>query len=245
MAVLIITLSAQAQIRRIDTVHFDEIHIPRQRTSLSASDYMYTISIKSFALEHFPQLLNQPIPGELHRSYLNGLMFKFNDKQISYRISGSFFNKGDISSNNVHNDMSTSASGRLQNIAIKLGFEKNMTYTRLQPYFGMDIGYMRQEYEGKTHPRLNTYVNVASENFLDRKNSILLSGFIGLKFHIASYFTLAAEANVNGAYSFQKTDYSNDNGGELQFRQDNRNKWEYFFSPLGMLSLQFNFGSIY
>lgn len=244
-AFLMITLSAHAQVSRIDTVNFNHIHIPKQQTSASASDYMYTVSIRSFAMEQFPQLLNQPIPGDLHTSYLNGLMFKFNDNQISYRISGTFFNKKDVSLDNVHNEMSTRASGRLQNIAIKLGFEKNITYTRLQPYFGFDIGYMGQKYEGKTYPQVSSYANVASEDVLDRKNSILLSGFIGLKFNIVPCLSLAAEANANGAHSFQKTDYSNSTGEGLQFRQDKGNKWEYFLSPLGMLSLQFHFSSIY
>ncbi|WP_028296035.1 hypothetical protein [Olivibacter sitiensis] len=244
--VLSYTLGSYAQVRRIDTLTFENTYLPRQQQSTSPSDFMYSIAVRAFALEQFPQLLNQPVPGDLFASYLNGLMFKFNDNQFSYRLYASYFDKKNVNLDNVDNDLSKRANGHLKNLALKIGFEKNLTYTKLQPYFGFDIGYMRQHFDGNTQLMLAGAPdsNDFEENTIDRKNTALLSGFIGIKLNITSQFTLLAEANANTTYSFQKTDVSSENSEGFQFQQKQKEKWEYFFSPIGQIGIQFNFGSI-
>lgn len=221
------------QVTRIDTVSYKPIVIPTNSQKSHSSDFLYSIAVRSFALEQFPRLLDQTANEHFFSSAFNGLMFKFNDNQISYRISGAHYNN-DISINSSCNNCED-INGKLINTTIKIGFEKNLTYTRIQPYFGIDLGYSNQKY---------TSDEDALNRTIDRKNAALASPFIGVKLNILPFITVSAESNMTVAYSFQKTERN-------QFSEipssniTDKKRWEYFFAPVGILSLQFNFGSLY
>ncbi|MGK9120321.1 hypothetical protein [Olivibacter jilunii] len=225
-----------AQITRIDTLVYKPIHIP-QKQGPRFSEFLYSVGLRAFAYEQFPKILDQTTREHFYSSAFNGLFFKFNDNQISYRIAGSYFDK-DVSLNG--NCINCSGNGNLKNTTIKIGFEKNITYTRLQPYFGLDLGYTYQKYKGSYMN--GSDINVTNDAVIDRKDAILASPFIGLKFNIIPTVTIAAESNLTVAYSFQKIEIAHD---ETTEKRPTEKGWEYYFGPVGILSVQFNFGNLY
>lgn len=232
---LISVTIAKGQVVRIDTTSHQPVRIPGNLQKPYSSEFMYSVAIRAFALEQFPQIFNNPEREQFYSSAFNGLTFKFNDNQISYRITGIYFNN-DISSNRSCLNCE-SINGKLQNTVLKIGFEKNITYTRIQPYFGLDIGYINQKY---THETPYSSVEQSQQEVVDRKNSALASPFIGIKFNVLPYLTVAAESNFTIAYSYQKTERAH-----APDTPHTREKWEYFFAPVGSLGIQFNFGAIY
>lgn len=222
-----------SQVTRIDTLSYKPITIPKNDQKSYSSDFLYSIAIRAFAFEQFPRILNQTANERFFSSAFNGLMFKFNDNQISYRISGAHYGN-DISINSSCNNCEN-INGKLKNTTIKIGFEKNLTYTRIQPYFGFDLGYSNQKYTSNEDE---------SNRTVDRKNSVLASPFIGVKVNILPFITVAAESNMTVAYSFQKTERNQFTEAATSNITDKKS-WEYFFAPVGILSVQFNFGSLY
>lgn len=222
-----------SQVTRIDTLSYKPIVIPSNAQKSHSSDFLYSIAVRSFALEQFPRILNQTANEHFFSSAFNGLMFKFNDNQISYRISGSHYNN-DVSINSSCVNCED-INGKLQNTTIKIGFEKNLTYTRIQPYFGIDLGYINQKYTSNAEVVNRT---------IDRKNAALASPFIGVKVNILPFITVTAESNMSIAYSFQKTERNQISETPSSDITDKKS-WEYFFAPVGIISLQFNFGSLY
>lgn len=234
---------AKAQITRLDTINNDRVDLMRYADFAYTPEFMYTISLRTYALEQFPQILNQPGNDNFYSSGFNGLMFKFNDNQISYRLSGSYFNR-DIAFDNTCRTCEFSA-GKLQNTLLKVGFEKNLNYSRIQPYFGIDLGYSNQKYSGSIE-NVADVTSTTSQGTIDRKNSALASPFIGIRLNIIPRLSIAAESNMAIAYSYQKTQRNTVlEANRIQNNEVNNNKWEYFFSPVGMLSLQFHFGSLF
>lgn len=233
---LISSFLVHAQVTRIDTVTYKPIKMP-QKQGPRFSEFLYSVGIRTFAYEQFPKILDQTTREHFYASAFNGLFFKFNDNQISYRIAGSYFNK-DISLDG--NCINCSGIGNLKNTNFKIGFEKNITYTRLQPYFGLDIGYTYQKYKGSYTNGGD--INSMDASVIDRKDAILASPFIGLKLYIIPSVTIAAESNLSVAYSFQKVEIAS---GETTERRPTKKSWEYYFGPVGILSIQFNFGNLY
>src|SRR3546814_9237720 len=80
-----------AQVTSIDTIDYPDPVIPKSNTYNFNTDYWYTVAVRAYAYEQFPQLLNQPSGQPYHSSYLNGLLFKINDNQISYRLQAAHF----------------------------------------------------------------------------------------------------------------------------------------------------------
>ncbi|QNL50355.1 hypothetical protein H8S90_01635 [Olivibacter sp. SDN3] len=232
---LLAVFISRSQVVRIDTASHNQIHVPNNLQKPYSSEFMYSVALRAFALEQFPQIFNNPEREQFYSSAFNGLTFKFNDNQISYRITGIYFNN-DVSSNkNCLN--CEQIGGKLQNTALKIGFEKNITYTRIQPYFGLDIGYMNQKYAREEY---NSLAEQSQQEVIDRKNSALASPFIGIKFNVLPYLTVVAESNFTIAYSYQKTERASSPD-----TPHSREKWEYFFAPVGSLGIQFNFGTLY
>ena len=98
-----------------------------------------------YGIEEFPKVLNQEGSNEYMRPFLSGLIFKYNDNQISYRLSGSFYSD-DITFKNQCAQCEE-ANGKLSDNSLKLGFEKTFIYANLQPYFGFDAGFRRNTFK--------------------------------------------------------------------------------------------------
>jgi len=225
-----------AQVTNIDTVDYPDPIIPKSNTYNFNTDYWYTVAIRAYAYEQFPLLLNQPSGQPYHSSYLNGLLFKINDNQISYRLQAAHF-RNDITFDNECEGCLPQVTGKLSNTAIKVGLEKSVNYSRVQPYFGGDLGFMFQQ--------LNTRgfgnATVFSE---DTKNALLFSPFVGAKVYVVPRVAVGVEANFNIAYTYQKVNsYTDDSSAGIP-SQVRRYRWEYFFAPVAAITLQYSFGMI-
>ena len=225
----------RAQVTRIDTVEYPAITIPNKKTHHFNTDYGYTLAVRTYALEQFPQLLNQPSGQPFHASYFNGLLFKINDNQISYRLQAAYFNN-DIKFDNECDGCFPQVAGKLQNTAVKIGAEKSLNYSRLQPYFGADVGFMVQKFTTKGFES-----PVFAE---DNKNALLLSPFVGLKLYLVQRISIGAEANFNLAYTYQKINNYNDQSFTGAPNQTKRYRWEYFFGPVAALTVQYHFSML-
>ena len=241
LAFLIITsLTAQAQIRRIDTIDTKDINL-RPSQFKSQRLFLYTIGVKAYGLEEFPKLLNQVKSNDLVPTSMNGVILKLNDNQISYRLSATFYSK-DITFKNECEECEE-AKGKLKDFSTRIGFEKNFVYGTFQPYLALDLGYRRNSFDGevKNAGTLN-YTNPYNVNTL--KNGFLISPNFGLKVTPIDHITIALETGIGLLYSYEKQErITQDMSRTRSFSKFN--KWEFLLSPVSMLSLQFNFGLVY
>lgn len=229
----------KAQIVRIDTVESTYVYKKAKSSNiLTKTAYNYSLGIKGLGFEQFPKILNQVNSGEYITSYFTGFIFKSNDNQFSYRLSGNFYNK-DISFKNECEECEQT-DGRLADFMIKLGFEKNLTYTFLQPYIGFDIGFRRNVFKGQS-------VNAGVVNYLDapydvdtEKNGAVAGPVFGVKLHLINHLSISAESAFDLMYSFERREkYIQDAARTNELQRFRR--WELLSRPLAILSLQYNF----
>lgn len=187
--------------------------------------YNNSIGVQAFGVLQVPKILNESNKDKYINTYFNGLMIKFNDNQISYRISGSYFNK-DINFNDVD-----ATVGKIKDYTFKVGFEKNFNYSRIQPYFLMDLGYRSNEFDGTVNT--TTLANIS-------KSGILLAPGFGLKLNVLKALTLFAEGNLE-FYYFQSKDDTNVQGSSTH-TISKYYKSQFLLNPL-TAGLQFHFGS--
>lgn len=227
-----------AQVVRIDTVTYPTPIIPKKTAKNNFNtDYLYTLAIRAYGYEQFPQVLEQA-DQQFLSSYFNGILFKLNDNQIGYRLQVNYLDRN-ISFDNGCQGCAF-ANGRLQNTAVKAGIEKSINYSRIQPYLGADVGFMTQKFRGSS-----TNYGTAEQVFTeDIKNALLFSPLVGFKFYLIPQVAIGAEANLNIAYTYQKTNAFSDESRSGAPYQTKRYKWEYFFAPVAAISLQYNFGLI-
>ncbi|WP_256012475.1 hypothetical protein [Desertivirga xinjiangensis] len=243
LLLLLIPFISQSQIRKVDStlirVASRNTDFPKYKTQKL---YSYTIGIKAFGYEEFPKILNQVDAEEFKKQYLSGLILKINDNQISYRISGNFFSDR-ISFRNECAECEE-VEGKLSDNALRLGFERNFMYSAVQPYFGFDIGFRRNIFKGKSRAIENS--GYPSYDVKTQKNGFSLAPLFGLKFNIVNHFTIAAESSLDLLYSYEKQEktYFGENFNRTPTFTD-YTKWEFLFKPVGMLSLQYNFGELY
>lgn len=203
--------------------------------------YSYTVGFKLLSYEAFPKILDQQNADELRRSAFNGLILKYNDNQISYRLSGNFFSDR-ISFQNRCSGCEQ-VSGRLTDNQIKIGFEKNFVYSAIQPYAGLDLGIRRSVFKGSTGSVPGS-LSAPLSQIRTEKNGISASPVIGIKLNLIDHLTLAAETTVDILYSYERQETAAEASPNTALLRKYY-KWEYLLKPVGMLSIQYNFGAIY
>lgn len=228
------SFTASAQVTRIDTASHT-IPPPPQRTSYTFNtDYLYTIALKVYGYEQLPLILDQSSGQPYHHTYVNGFMFKFNNNQLSYRLQASYFDR-DITFGNECEGCYT-ANGSVNNTMFKAGIEKNINYLRVQPYFGLDLGFITQKFDGRITQSENS-----TTNKLDKKSAYLASPFLGIKFYLVPQLALGVEASLNVAYSHQRTTTENTGNPPVE---TSKYRWEIFSAPVAGITLQYSFGSM-
>ena len=195
----------------------------------TAADYNYSIGIKALSIVQLPKILNQTRPQDYTTTYANGVMVKFNDNQISYRISGNYF-RDDIKFDNNYE----TASGTVTDYSFKIGFEKNFTYSRIQPYFAFDLGYRSNRFTGQLQPNGAPSIN---RNADVSKSGLLISPAIGLKINILPQLLLFAESNLDFYFSYERQDTSEPNSTSRSVTT--YNKLESLLNPISA-GLQFH-----
>lgn len=231
---------ALPQVTRIDTVKTaPDIFFPKQRGNTAIQNsFTFTAAIKVFGIEQFPKILSQTNSSDQHTSFFNGLLFKFNDNQISYRFSGSLNNETIRFSNEC--DDCENTEGKLNDYQIRTGFEKSILYTRLQPYFGAEIGYRSNKFKGNSKAAGSTY-SVTPYDVVAEKNGITFGPLAGIRVNLIDHFTISTEAGLDVFYSYERQ--------EKTFRDFNRTKtvqtyksMDFLTRPVASFSIQYNFG---
>lgn len=203
--------------------------------SQSQNDYSYSAGIDLFSYREYPKLLNEVRNSESYRvSGFKGLTFKFNDNQISYRLLGAIYSNNDYSFKNMCTDCET-VTGKFRQFTTKLGFERNIIYGLIQPFYGLDLGFKKISFSGTSRDQGNTPLyDVEIE-----KNGGVIYPFLGFKVNfIKARLTFSAEAGIDMLYSHDKETKITANSLTV----DNYKRWGFYNKPLGMLGLQYNFG---
>ena len=184
-----------------------------------------SISVRAFGIMQVPKIQNESKKDNYVNGYLNGISLKFNDNQISYRLSASHL-KDDIDVMESDN-----GTGEIQDYSIKMGFEKNFNYGIVQPYFVSDLGYRSHEFEGVVNSSTSTKVT---------KHGFTLAPGFGIKFNIHKQLTLFAEGNVEFFYFQNKLETT---AAGSTARNINKNyQSQFMLNPL-FTGLQFHFGN--
>ncbi|HTN22089.1 MAG TPA: hypothetical protein VL125_16535 [Pelobium sp.] len=203
----------------------------------SQSDSNYSIGLKLLSIDEQPKLLNEVRDNsKFYTSGLNGLMLKVNDNQISYRFSVYGFKKGDYSFTNECSNCEI-VKGKYNSLDLQVGFERSLIYSRVQPFYGVDMGYKRVTFSGKSYDK-ETDAFIYNVNI--EKNAVTFNPFIGIKYNIVRALTLSAEAGFDFIRTNDKEIKTQANNDPLS--RNNFSRWQYNSRPLAQLSLQFNFG---
>ncbi len=203
-------------------------------------NYNYTIAAKGFTVIQLPKIFNQDAQKFLTGG-LNGGMIKFNDNQINYRLSGSYFNQSpSFDSGCISCDL---LNGKVKDYTFKIGFERNMNYALVQPYFAFDMGYRFNQFQGMVNS-MNNKRNITAVNTLeDTKSGVTAGPVIGFKINPTPQISFFAEGSMEFYYAYvrQTTILQDDSG----LRTQNKfNRGEFLLNPVS-IGIQFHLGNKY
>lgn len=211
-------------------------------------DYYYSIGLKGYSMIQLPKVLNQKSSKDFTEVWGHGLMVKFNDNQFSYRLSGSYLNKKTRLVNNCVN--CEAADGKVIDYIFKVGFEKNLTFSRIQPYLGLDIGYRSNRFEGvliNTNPALasarqESAMAAMEPNSVEAtKMGFVAAPVIGVKINPLPVLSIYAEGGLDYFISYERQEtVTNDASNTVSLRKFN--KTEFLLNPL-TVGLQIHLGS--
>ena len=214
--------------------------------SQMSGDYNYTVAARGYTLMQMPKILNESDSYKLTEAPFNGVMFKFNDNQISYRINATYYNKSKSFYNNC--ETCEAADGKLVDYSFKVGFEKSFNYSRIQPYFGVDLGYRSNRFSGlmQNNNELKSSASFASIEgpALDieaTKSGLVLVPFLGFKVNVITQLSFFAEANLDYFYSYERQESVTKDANNTR-TLDKYYKSEFLFNPVS-LGLQIHLGS--
>lgn len=194
----------------------------------NTADYNYSIGVKVFSMVQLPKILNQTNVQNYTNVYGNGLFVKFNDNQISYRLNGNYFRDNIKFDNNYE-----TANGTVTDYSFKIGFEKNFTYSKIQPYFAFDLGYRSNRFTGTLQSNGTASIN---RNADISKSGLVVSPSVGLKINILPQLLLFAESNLDFYFSYERQDISEPNSTSRTV--NTYNKLESLLNPISA-GLQF------
>jgi hypothetical protein len=215
-------------------------------SSQMSGDYNYSIGARAFTLMQMPKILNESESYDLVQAPYNGAFFKFNDNQISYRIGGTYYNKSKSFYNNC--ETCEAADGKLTDYSFKVGFEKNFNYSRIQPYFGIDLGYRSNRFSGLIQNN-NVLKGAVSKAALDgptskveaTKTGLVLAPFLGFKINVIDQMSFFAEANLDYFYSYERQEAVTQDANNTR-TLNKFYKSEFLFNPVS-IGLQVHLGS--
>jgi len=204
----------------------------------TGADFNYSIAARGFSLMQLPKILNQTNTQDYTKMYGNGAILKFNDNQISYRISGNYFRDPSVRFQNTCETCEI-ASGKVTDYSFKIGFEKNFNYSRFQPYFAFDLGYRSNRFTGILTPT-NGSIGTTNQSADATKNGLVITPTLGFKVNIIPYLSIFAESSLDFYYSYEKQDITPINVADRTVTTFN--KWEFLLNPVSA-GIQFNFNS--
>lgn len=191
-------------------------------------NYNYSLGLRAYSLLQFPKILNQTNADDFTESAVYGAMLKFNDNQLSYRISVNYLDK-DQTFNNQCNTCQI-ASGKVKDFQAKIGFEKTINYSTLQPYLGFDLGFRSTNFNGELdqNPPTSTHYNAESS-----KNGFTFGPVLGFKLNLIKQLSFFAETSLDFYYSYERQEtIQNDANNTRTFTK--YNKLETLFNPVSL-----------
>jgi len=196
--------------------------------AFSQANSTYSIGLNAFSMMQLPRISNQD-PLKYITTNFNGGIFKINDRQISYHLSGSFVNqfvefKDDCTNCEL-------GKGKVTDYQVKLGFEKSLNYSRIQPYISFDVGYRYNRFNG-IQDYINLQRTIAAVSQLETvKNGLTLSPSLGLRITPIDLISIFAEGSFEFYYSNLHTKLiAKDLSATVT--QNSENKKEFLFTPL-------------
>ncbi|MBD3748816.1 MAG: hypothetical protein IE931_04925 [Sphingobacteriales bacterium] len=208
-----------------------------QAFSQSQTNAEYSIGLKIISLEELPKILNEvKSTSKYYLSPLNGLIFKANDNQISYRFQVYTYKNNNFTFENECKNCEI-VTGNYKSLDIKLGFERSIVYSDLQPFYGLDFGFQKINFDGASrNPGNSTLLYNANVE----KNGALFYPFIGLKYNFFKALTISVETGIDFYYSDDKEIKSSPNNTLIS--QNHYRRWEFNTRPIGLLSFEYSFG---
>ena len=172
--------------------------------SQMSGDYNYSLAVRAYSMMQMPKILNQKKNEEFKDVSFSGGMLKFNDNQISYRLGGGYM-KRDV---RVVNNCATceEANGKIKDFNFTVGFEKSLNFSRIQPYFGFDIGFRQNKFDG-TLVSKNTLASadaLGPDGVEASKTGFTAAPLIGIKINPIPQVTLFAESSIQWFYSYER-----------------------------------------
>lgn len=196
----------------------------------SDGNYNYSIGVRGYSLMQFPKILHQTNSQDYVDTYLNGVIIKFNDNQISYRINANYFRKDIRFTNQCEN--CEIAEGKVTDYSFKIGFEKSINYAKIQPYFGTDIGFRANQYTGEIRTN-NTLSTQMPYNVDADKNGFVVAPLLGLKLNPVKNISIFAETSLDFYYSYERQEtIQQDANNTRTFAK--YNKWEFLLNPVSV-----------
>lgn len=204
----------------------------------SQSGSTYSAGFNAFSYLQLARIGDQD-PLKYITTKFNGGIFKIDDRQINYRLSGRFMNqsldfKSDCTNCNLVN-------GKVTDYAIKVGFEKNLNYSNIQPYFAFDIGYRYNRFKG-LRDFINLQRTIALTDQMEAiKNGLTLGPTLGIRITPIEQLSIFAEGSLELYLSRLQTQTVAQNTTALR-TETSESKKEFLFSPV-TVGLQFHLGS--
>lgn len=200
--------------------------------------YLYSAGLRTMRIDQFPKIMKQTNAGSFKPKYLDALMIKFNDNQISYRLKGSYY-YDDLSFNNDCDDCEI-VKGKLTDFAFTAGFEKAVNYSMIQPYVGLDVGFRKNSFKGRAQNATEVIAYTTPYEVTAEKNSMLFAPLFGIRFNLIDHFSIAAESSIYLQYNYERQEKTYQDAGRSRNFRNDRN-WEFLLRPIS-LSLFYNFG---
>lgn len=213
-------------------------------------DFNYTLAVKGYSVMQMPKVLNQKSTKDFTNVWFTGAMVKFNDNQFSYRLSGNYVSKNIRLINNCAT--CEAAEGKMTDYIFKIGFEKNINFSHIQPYFGFDIGFRSNKFNGTAMSNNPAYlaaqqgkavgdVSMEPSSVEATKIGFVASPVIGIKINPIPQLSIYAEGNLDYFASYERQEtVSGDLSNTVSLRK--YNKTEFLINPV-TIGIQIHLGS--
>lgn len=205
-------------------------------------DYNYTIAVRGFSMMQMPKVLSQKNAEQFTNAAFNGLMIKFNDNQFSYRLNGSYLKKNVKLVNNC--PTCQEAEGKITDYAFKIGFEKNLNFSRIQPYVGLDIGFRYNKFDGILSNRnalLDASAGAMAPTVVEAsKAGFVAAPVVGIKINPIPQISIFAESSMDFFNSYERQEtVMQDASNTKTFNK--YTKTEFLLNPVSV-GIQFHLG---
>lgn len=205
-------------------------------------DYNYTIAVRGFSMMQMPKILSQKNAEQFTNAAFSGMMIKFNDNQFSYRLNGNYLKKNVTLVNNC--PTCQEAEGKMTDYAFKIGFEKNLNFSRIQPYIGLDIGFRYNKFDGTLKSKndlLLSKADVTGPTVVEAsKAGFVAAPVIGIKINPIPQISIFAESSMDffNSYERQETVLQDVNNTKTFNKYT---KTEFLLNPVSV-GIQFHLG---